>query len=279
MGRLLPDGPTEIGPPIDAQLAALAARQHGVVARRQLRALGLRDTAITERAAAGRLHRVHRGVYAVGHIVLTPRGRCMAAVLAGGPDTVLSHKHAAAHWQLMPDPGGWIHVSRARREGRRRRHGFVVHRLKALQEDEVTEEGGIPITTVARTLLDLAEVVPRRALERAADQAEALRLFDLGAIADVARLRLGAELLRDPRDRIGDHRPRERGDERVLALVERVRLQRLRDLLLRERVLAIDEHDVVRAGRAPARERGLEVRVLAHVDEDGDDLVVPVVLL
>ena len=91
--------------------------------------------------------------------------------------------------------------------------------------------------------------------------------------------RLGAEVLGDPGDRLGDDRPRERGDERVLALVERVREQRLRDLLVRERVLAVDEHDVGRAGRVAARDRRLEVGVLADVDQHRDDLVEAVVLL
>jgi hypothetical protein len=112
VGRPLPDIPTEIGPPLDARLAALAARQHGVVARWQLRALGLCDTAITERVAAGRLHRVHQGVYAVGHTVLSPRGRWMAAVLAGGPGAVLSHAAAGALWELRSSAATRIDITR-----------------------------------------------------------------------------------------------------------------------------------------------------------------------
>ena len=92
--------------------------------------------------------------------------------------------------------------------------------------------------------------------------------------------RLGAELDRELGDRLGDHRPRERRDERILALVERVRLDRASALLLRERRLPVDEHDVVRTGRAAALDRLLEVELLADVDEHGDDLVeaVPVLL-
>ena len=85
--------------------------------------------------------------------------------------------------------------------------------------------------------------------------------------------RLGAELGGDLCDRLCDHRPRERRDERVLALVERVRLDRTGALLLRERRLPVDEHDVVCTGRAAPLDRGLEVELLADVDEHGDDLV------
>ena len=92
--------------------------------------------------------------------------------------------------------------------------------------------------------------------------------------------RLGAELDRKLGDRLRDHRPRERGDERVLALVERVRLDRAGALLLGEGGLAVDEDDVVGAGGAAALDRRLEVELLADVDQDGDDLVeaVPVLL-
>jgi hypothetical protein len=85
---------------LDREVAALAARQHGVVARDQLRALGLSDSAVSPSIAAGRLHVRHRGVYAVGHTVLTVRGHWMAAVLAAGPHAVLSHAAAGALWGL-----------------------------------------------------------------------------------------------------------------------------------------------------------------------------------
>src|SRR4051794_41668839 len=85
---------------LDAALAALAGRQHGVVARRQLRALGLRDDAIDLRLRRGRLHIVHRGVYAVGHRLLSRDATFMAAVLVSG-DAVLSHRSAAVLWGLI----------------------------------------------------------------------------------------------------------------------------------------------------------------------------------
>src|SRR5919198_5554708 len=89
-----------VEPPTDAAVEALAGRQHGVVARTQLRGLGLSASAIDRRVQAGRLHVVHRGVYAVGHPVLGPDGRRMAAVLACGPGAALSHASAAALWGL-----------------------------------------------------------------------------------------------------------------------------------------------------------------------------------
>src|SRR4051812_18754498 len=93
--------PTDRVPTLsDRPIAALAARQHGVVARGQLRGLGYKETAIANRVAAGRLHRIHRGVYAVGHPLLSARGRWMAATLAGGRGAVLSHAAAAALWEL-----------------------------------------------------------------------------------------------------------------------------------------------------------------------------------
>ena len=91
---------------IDVALAALAGRQHGVASRSQLLALGFTDADVTRRMKAARLHAVHRGVFAVGHRVLTLEGRWMAAVLAGGDGAVLSHASAAAAWDLRPVGGG-----------------------------------------------------------------------------------------------------------------------------------------------------------------------------
>src|SRR4051794_4617794 len=90
---------------VDARVAAIAARQHGVIGHQQLVALGLSRQSVYRRIAAGYLHRIHRGVYAVGHKRLTQRGRWMAAVLAGGEDAHLSHRSAAALWGLLPNRG------------------------------------------------------------------------------------------------------------------------------------------------------------------------------
>jgi very-short-patch-repair endonuclease/predicted transcriptional regulator of viral defense system len=183
--------------PADREIARLAARQHGVVATRQLAALGLSRNAIAARAAAGRLHRIHRGVYAVGHPVLPRYGRWMAAVLAAGPGAALSHASAAALWEIRPTAATKTDVS-VRTPGGRERPGLRVHRATALQPDETTKHHAIPVTTPARTILDLACSVPRRALERALDEAEILELFDLCELkrtTDAHRGQRGARVL------------------------------------------------------------------------------------
>jgi very-short-patch-repair endonuclease len=110
----------------------------------------------------------------------------MAAVLSCGQAAVLSHRHAAALWGLTKTSRKVIDVTTTRGHGER--HGIDVHRVRRLDPPDRSVRRGIPVTTVARTLLDLAEVVPRRQLERAVDEAERLRLFELKEIeAVVAR--------------------------------------------------------------------------------------------
>jgi very-short-patch-repair endonuclease len=192
---------------VDRHVAALAERQHGVVATRQLAALGLSQRGVSHRAAAGRLHRVHRGVYAVGHPVLTVNGRRMAAVLAAGPGAVLSHASAAALWEIRPSAAARIDVSVRSKGGRGKRPGLRLHRATRLLDDEITEHQGIRVTTPARTLLDLASSVPRRALERALDEAEIRDLYDrraLEAIAQAHQGERGARRLNEALDIDGD---------------------------------------------------------------------------
>jgi very-short-patch-repair endonuclease len=172
--------------PSDRDVAALAARQHGVVARRQLRALGFSDATVDRRLAAGRLHRIHRGVYAVGHPVLGVHGRWMAAALSCGPGAALSHASAAALWELRPTAATRIDVTVPSTAGRARTD-LRVHRMRSLEPGEATTRLGIPVTTPARTLLDLAATLEPRALERALDQAEIQQLTDYPALAALAR--------------------------------------------------------------------------------------------
>jgi very-short-patch-repair endonuclease len=191
VGRFPDDSCLQRGPgAVDAQVAALATRQHGVVASAQLVALGLTQRSISHRAASGRLHRVHRGVYAVGHRVLGVRGRYMAAVLAGGPGAALSHASAAALWELRRSDATRIDVS-VRRSGRRSPPGLRLHRPRTLRADEVTMRYGIPVTTPARTLLDVAATLSSRQLERALDQAEIQQLTDYPSLAAMARAHPG----------------------------------------------------------------------------------------
>jgi very-short-patch-repair endonuclease len=158
----------------DEAVARLAERQYGVVARAQLLALGLGADAIDHRLQRKRLHPLHRGVYAVGQRRLRREARWMAAVLACGPGAVLSHIPGGAHWQIVRDRGPCdVTAPNARRS----RRGIRVHEAQ-LPADEITVHEGIPITTVPRTLFDLAAVLPQRQLERAINEAEVLHLWD-----------------------------------------------------------------------------------------------------
>ena len=174
---------------VDGAIAALAGRQHGVASRRQLLELGLGRRAIGHRIERGRLHAVHRGVYAVGHRVLSPRGAWMAAVLAVGDDAVLSHRSAAALWGIRPFTGTRVDVSADRHL--RSRAGLRFHAVR-LAPDEVTTRDAIPVTTPPRTLLDLAAVVPAHQLERAMNEAERQHLADLLSLDAVLRRHAGA---------------------------------------------------------------------------------------
>jgi predicted transcriptional regulator of viral defense system len=159
----------------DRRIGALATEQHGVVARRQLAALGLTPQHIAYRIDIGRLIRIYRGVYAVGHPRLTREGRWMGAVLTCGPRAVVSHADAAAHWELMPARGVLIDVTTPVRSGRQPdRRRIRLHRTGTLTSDEVTVHDAIPVTTAARTLLDLASILRPRELEGAIAQADRL---------------------------------------------------------------------------------------------------------
>ena len=172
-------------------MARLAGAQHGVVSRSQLLTRGFTDEDIARRVRAARLHRVHRGVYAVGHGVLTVEGHWMAAVLAAGRSAVLSHATAAAAWDLRPS-GGTIHVTVTGTGGRARRSGLRIHRSRTLTQADVTSVRGIPITDPHRTLVDLARTLKGRPLERMVNRAE--RLIDFERLARTAPPSLQAVL-------------------------------------------------------------------------------------
>jgi very-short-patch-repair endonuclease len=163
----------------DRRISDVAARQHGVAARRQLLDAGVPDHIIDERVRTRRLLVVRRGVYAVGHDQLRREGEWLAAVLALGPGAVLSHRTAAVHWGLEDGPALPIHVLAPNRSGRKRRRGIVAH-TGALPPDERAELARIPITSVARTILDAAAGSRTRALEQVVRRASRQRLFDLG---------------------------------------------------------------------------------------------------
>jgi hypothetical protein len=203
------------------QLGRLASRQWGVVTRDQLAALGLGANGLARWIRAGRLIRIYRGVYALGHDRLRREGRWLAAVMACGPGAALSHRDAAALWELRQSSSALIDVSVASRNGRKR-PGIRVHRSGRLPPTEVTVREGIPVTTVARTLLDLADVLDRQALKRAITQAEYLNRFDLTALNAVVQNnpgRRGAKLLEAATGR--RHRTRSGLELRFLGLLER----------------------------------------------------------
>lgn len=161
-------------------MAKLAAEQHGVVCRRQLAEFGIDDAAIGRRIAKGRLHRIFPGVYSVGHARLITEGRWMAAVLACGSGAVLSHLDAAALWQIYAGTGARVHVIV---QSRRTVAGLWIHRARRLHPDDVTTHHGIPVTSVARTLVDLTDVLSHERLLRAIRETEYQRLLDQDALA------------------------------------------------------------------------------------------------
>jgi very-short-patch-repair endonuclease len=170
-------------PPV-ARVAGLAAQHGGVVAAWQLLRLGIGKGAIDYWLRTGRLHVIHRGVYAVGPPVLTQHGRLWAALLACGPGAVLSHRSAAALWGIRQNNRKPIDVTVTGRT-RHGRKGIDVHLVRHLDPRDVTTNDGIPVTSVARTFLDLAEAVPQNQVRRAITEADYLRLFDLKAINEV----------------------------------------------------------------------------------------------
>ena len=161
------------------RLATLATAQFGVVARRQLFDLGHTRRMIDGALTRGELHRLHRGVYAVGHLRLSGDGRWMAAVLACGEGTALSHPDGAALHDLRARPTGDIHVSAP---GRHRLPGIRCHCVAALDAADTTTVLGIPVTTIERTALDLAAELPRTRLTDLLERMEQRRVFDLTAL-------------------------------------------------------------------------------------------------
>jgi hypothetical protein len=159
----------------------LATRQHGVVATRQLDALGYTKSSVAKAAKVGRLHRVHRGVYVVGHRELSWEGRCMAAVLASHP-SVASHWSAAWLWGLLQSRPGTAHITS--RSPRPRKRPFVVHTADLARAD-LARRDGIPVTSLARTILDLAVDSRERTVRRFIRRADDDKTFDPRAMEDL----------------------------------------------------------------------------------------------
>src|SRR5215212_8346690 len=137
----------------DQVIARIAARQHGVISYEQLLWAGLSPSGVSRRVQAGRLHRINRGVYAVGHPRVTIEGQWMAAVLACGAGAALSHRSAAELWDLLPARRGAVEVSVPVPGGRRHQRGIRLHRCPSLPSD-TTRRKGIAVTNPARTIQD-----------------------------------------------------------------------------------------------------------------------------
>jgi Transcriptional regulator, AbiEi antitoxin len=179
-----------------AAIRELAERQHGVVAWRQLIALGLGRGQIEDRVSGGKLLTLHRGVFALGHRRIGIHGRWLAAVLACGPSAVLSYGSAAQLWAIRGSRGP---IEVTRRSGHRRPHGIRLHQTRSLPPEHVTIEAEIPITTPERTLLDLAARLDPIQMERAvvaADRAGCISWPELSQVVEEGRGRKGRSMLR-----------------------------------------------------------------------------------
>jgi very-short-patch-repair endonuclease len=216
-----------VEPPSETAIVALAERQHGLVTLPQLQLHGLGKAAVAKRAKDGRLHRIHRGVYAVGRPYLTQHGHWLAAVLACGPKAVLSHRSGSGLQGIRQNNRARTDVTLPSPSARSR-PTIDVHTSLTLQPADITTINGIPCTTVARTLVDLGDVVSHREVERAVDQAELLRLFDGKAVNEAlqrAGPRRGAGILRAVLENYTEPTlTREGVEERFLALCRKATL-------------------------------------------------------
>lgn len=185
-----------VGQVRERALSDFAIRQWGVVTWEQLLAVGFEPAGIRRRLADGRLQAVHQGVYAVGHPHLSQQGRWLAAVLAYGEGALLSHRSAAALWGLGKPWTPAVDVTApAGRQGIRRREKIWIHRGRLHSEDRVVR-AGIPVTTVARTLFDMAEFVSFKRLESAWEEADRLNLLQLRAVEGVCERGYGRRALK-----------------------------------------------------------------------------------
>ena len=208
----------------DRAIASLANRQHGVVARRQLLDAGVTARQVRLRLSNGRLHELHRGVYLVGHAVPPAHARAMAALLACDPGAILSHRSAAALWELLPYPASapaCITVSPGRSATR---PGIRIHRANVPRTD-IRRREGMPLTSPPRTILDLAGELDSEDLERLVAEANYRRLASLRELHDQLERnpgKRGNEALRRVLDLPGGPaRTRSPAERRMLRLLRR----------------------------------------------------------
>lgn len=213
------------GAAADAVIAELAGRQHGVLARAQLVAAAVSSEAIDYRLEAGRLRRVHRGVYTAGHAALSADAWAMAGVLFAGDEGVLGHRSAGNRWGMLRSGPSRVEVIVPRE---RRQHRAARFHYGRIEPDEVTTLRGIPITGVSRTIFDLAATTSPQRVAAAIKEAEVLRLTDslsLPELLDRYPGRAGTALLRSL---LAERLPRTRGELELVFLefLHRARLPR-----------------------------------------------------
>lgn len=286
---------------IEARIARVASRQHGVVTRQQLLAGGLTVDMIRSRLRSGRLIRLHREVFLLGTLVgpLRPKDHLeMAAVLACGHGAVVSHRSALWLRTLLPArPPGPVHVTL--RSGRCRRPGITAHRLKSLPATDVETVDSIPTTRIVRAILDVAALAGSREIERLIARAERMGLLDIERLRERVRLedgRPGTPLLRAVLNAPGPLAlTRSRAEERFLELVRKADLpepecnvqlgRREIDFLWREHGVAVEVDGFAYHGSRHAFERdrardlalgaaGVEVRRVTWRQIDREPLVV-----
>jgi hypothetical protein len=188
-----------------AALADCASRQYGIVAIWHLLELGFTHEALRRMVVAGRLHPLHRGVYAVGHRSIPPRGRVLAGVYAYGRDAVASHLTAAWVHELRRGRGE-VHVTVVARQ-RKRRAGTRVHTVRSLHDEDVTVAEGIPVTSVARTLTDLGASLSQQQLRRTFEEADRRGVLDAAAVHRACERGRGRKGVRNARVALADYRP------------------------------------------------------------------------
>lgn len=206
-------------------VAALAGRQYGVVSAAQMLELGLSKDQIFRDVASGRLHRVHRGVYAVGHDAIPRHGRCLAAVLSCGRGALLSHRSAAWLWGLTSRWQATADVTAT--APREPRHMVKVHSAEAIQDEDRCVYERVPVTAIPRTLLDFAAVDPSF-LGAAVERAHRRALLDLDAIDRLLVRSRGFRGVARLRDEVEIYRvkafTRSRLERRFLSLVRRAEI-------------------------------------------------------
>ncbi len=194
--------------PVERAIARIAGRQDNVIGHDQLIAAGLTRAAIAYRVRAGRMQRWHRGVYILGPAPPTPMAKARAAALAGGANAVVSHRSAACLFGLVPDIAGDVEITVAGRNPGSH-PGIRLHRVPELPRQEITAMNGLRITTIARTICDLAATESARETEHALQEALYRRVVTPRAI-----------------ERVIAREPRRRGAPVIRALIEDPRLTR-----------------------------------------------------